>query len=178
MTTERTNDEAELAAWDTDVGADQWARDRDWRHPSTGFGSTLAEAGGQIRAAHAIATRPGAGGGPGRSRIHSGQSPASRKCGCAACWHSTRSCGDHTPYLYVGVTNQPQPVAMASARHTSAMRTGLRRQMRSTKKAFSRPHRGLPGLRLYGGDRQRMGQEADLLRGHPLVTGDYGCVDA
>jgi len=56
MTTEPTNDEVELAKWDTDVAPDQWARDRGWAHPSPEFGPALAEARRQTEAAHAIVT--------------------------------------------------------------------------------------------------------------------------
>lgn len=56
MTSKPTNDEAELAAWSTDVGPEQWVRDRDWAHPSPEFGPALAEARRQTEAAHAIVT--------------------------------------------------------------------------------------------------------------------------
>ncbi len=44
MTTDPTNDGVELAKWDTDVAPDQWARDREWAHPSPEFGPALAGA--------------------------------------------------------------------------------------------------------------------------------------
>jgi len=51
-----TKDEAELAAWSTQVAPDEWVRDQQWSHPDSAFTEELAKARRQTEAAHAIVT--------------------------------------------------------------------------------------------------------------------------